>query len=154
MSDNAAIKSSQPGRYGVAGPVRVSLQPAATGTVWNLQGAADNAALIVRATSLWGVETLPARHRIVSSATHRLMWVGPRSWLVFSLSRHASAGVGGWCGASAQHLPLAAKHDLAQMGAAVDVDFGTVDEAGIVAAQESHQCGDFVRPAGTACRHQ
>jgi len=89
VSDNAAIKSSQPGRYGVAGPVRVSLQPAATGTVWNLQGAADNAALIVRATSLWGVETLPAPHRIVSSATHRLMWVGPRSWLVFSLSPHA-----------------------------------------------------------------
>ena len=91
VSDSTGIRSCQPGRYGVAGPVRVSLQPAATGTVWNLQGAVDNAAFVVRATSLWGVETLPAPHRVVSSATHRLMWVGPRSWLVLSLSPHAPA---------------------------------------------------------------
>ena len=89
MSDSAAIGSIQTGRYGVAGPVRLSLQPAATGTVWNLQGAVDNAAFVAQATSLWGVGTLPAPHRVVSTATHRLMWNGPRSWLVFSLNPHA-----------------------------------------------------------------
>ncbi len=91
MSDSAAIGSSQPGRYGVAGPVHLALQPAATGTVWNLQGATDNAAFVAQAASLWGIGTLPAPHCVVSSTTHRLMWVGPRSWLVFSLSPHAPA---------------------------------------------------------------
>ena len=83
MSDNATIGSDQPGRYGVAGPAQLSLQRAASRTVWNLQGALDNAAFVVQATSLWGIGTLPAPHRIVSSATHRLLWIGPKSWLVF-----------------------------------------------------------------------
>ena len=83
MSDNAAIGSVQPGSYGVAGPAQVSLQRAATGTVWNLQGATNNSAFVSQATTLWGIATLPAPHRIVRSATHRLLWIGPRSWLVF-----------------------------------------------------------------------
>ncbi len=92
MSDTTFIGSSKPGRYGVAGPSQLTLQRVATGTVWNLQGAVDNPAFVAQATSLWGVGMLPTPHRVVSSATHRLLWIGPKSWLVFSLSPHTSAG--------------------------------------------------------------
>ena len=91
MSDNAAIGSVQPGRYGVAGPAQLSLQRVSTGTVWNLQGATDNPAFVSQAKTLWGVAALPAAHRIVRSATHRLLWIGPKSWLVFSLDPMAPA---------------------------------------------------------------
>ena len=91
MSDAASIGSSQPGRYGVATPAQLALQRVAAGTVWNLQGAADNLAFLAQVTSLWGVGTLPAPHRVVSSVTHRLLWIGPRSWLVFSLNPHTQA---------------------------------------------------------------
>lgn len=91
MSDTAAPASARPGRYGVAGPTRLSLQQATTGTVWNLQGAADNAAFAALATRLWGIAALPGPHRIATGATHRLMWIGPRSWLVFSLHPHVPA---------------------------------------------------------------
>lgn len=83
MSDNTTIGSVQPGRYGVAGPAQLSLQRVPTGTVWNLQGACDNPAFVAQATSLWSLAALPAAHRIVHSATHRVLWIGPRSWLVF-----------------------------------------------------------------------
>ena len=85
MSDATFIGSSKPGRYGVAGPSQLTLQRVATGTVWNLQGAVDNPAFVAEATSLWGVSTLPARHRVVRSATHRLLWIGPKSWLVVGM---------------------------------------------------------------------
>lgn len=90
MSDAAPIGSSQPGRYGAAGPTQLTLQRVATGTVWNLQGAVDNPAFVAQATSLWGIGMLPTPHRVVSSATYRLFWIGPKSWLVFSLHPHTT----------------------------------------------------------------
>lgn len=93
MPDTTSIGSSEPGRYGVAGPSQLTLQPVATGMVWNLQGAADYPALAAQVTSLWGVGMLPTPHRVVSSTTHRLLWIGPKSWLVFSLSPNTPADV-------------------------------------------------------------
>ena len=95
MSDTAAIGSDQPGRYGLAGPAQLSLQRVATGTAWNLQGAMDNAAFVALATSLWGVATLPAPHCVASSPTHRLLWIGPKSWLVFGLDPRGATEVSG-----------------------------------------------------------
>ena len=85
MSDAASIGSSQPGRYGAAGPTQLTLQRVATGTVWNLQGAVDSPAFVAQATTLWQIATLPTQSRVVSTATYRLLWIGPKSWLVFSL---------------------------------------------------------------------
>lgn len=91
MSDTVALHSSQPGRYGLAGPAQLSLQRAATGSVWNLQGSADNPAFVAQVMKLWGVSALPAPHRVIASSTHRLLWIGPRSWLLFSLNPHMHA---------------------------------------------------------------
>lgn len=91
MSDTASIGSSKPGHHGVAGPSQLTLQRVATGTVWNLQGAADNPAFEAQVTSLWGVARLPTPHRVASSPTHRLLWIGPTSWLVFSLGPNPPA---------------------------------------------------------------
>ena len=91
MSDSTSIGSSEPGRYGVAGPSQLTLQRVATGTAWNVQGAPDNPAFVAQATNLWGVAMLPAPQRVVSSPTHRLLWIGPKSWLVFGLSTNMPA---------------------------------------------------------------
>lgn len=91
MPDTPSIVSSEPGHYGVPGLSQVSLQRVAVGTMWNLQGAPDNPSLAAQATNLWGVGMLPTPHRGVSSTTHRLLWVGPKSWLVFGLSLNIPA---------------------------------------------------------------
>lgn len=86
MSETIYLRSMQPGRYGHAGPAQLSLQRAATGSVWNLQGSPENPAFTARVARLWGVGALPASHRVIASATHRFLWIGPRSWLIFSLN--------------------------------------------------------------------
>lgn len=86
MSEAAYLPSMLPGHYGLAGPAQLSLQRAATGSVWNLQGSPENPAFATLVRRLWGVGALPASHRVITSATHRLLWIGPRSWLIFSLT--------------------------------------------------------------------
>ncbi len=84
MSDQPSIGSTQPGHYGVAGTAQLSLQRVAVTTVWNLQGAADHAAFVQQVRAIWGVDAMPNPHRVVTSAGHKMLGVGPKSWLVFS----------------------------------------------------------------------
>jgi len=91
VSDTIPQRSMQPGQYGLAGPAQLSLQRVASGRVWNLQGAADNPAFVAQVMKLWGVGALPTSQRVITSAAHRLLWIGPRSWLMLGLNPHMHA---------------------------------------------------------------
>lgn len=73
----------RPGRYGIAGPTQVWLRRLPNGSVWNLQGAPDNPALIRQLQDQWGIDRLPQPHGARTCGVFRLLWIGPKSWLVF-----------------------------------------------------------------------
>jgi sarcosine oxidase subunit gamma len=73
----------RPGRYGIAGPPQVFLRRIHSGLVWNLQGVPDNPALIRQLQDLWGIDHLPQPHRARNYGAFQLLWIGPKSWLVF-----------------------------------------------------------------------
>lgn len=81
-----------PGRYGIAGPTQVWLERIPSGSVWNLQGAPDNSALISQLRDLWRIDHLPEPHRVRTYGTFRLVWIGPKSWLVFGGTAEGAPG--------------------------------------------------------------
>ena len=109
MSDERTIGATTPGRYGVAGPMMLSLREASIAAAWNLQGDAASPAFNAHVQATLGI-SLPTRPNTMSAANDvSVLWLGPTAWLLmsggpvqpghplgeFSTSRDAANAAGG-----------------------------------------------------------
>lgn len=82
MSESSRIGSAKPGRYGVDGTARVTLQEATIAVAWNLQGDPAKPAFS-EAVREWLGTPLPVQpNTVAATAQSTVAWLGPTSWLL------------------------------------------------------------------------